>query len=476
MIFLGYILIFIYAFILIFVIGNNLAKKYEVEISRKVIHILLFGIWVLIDYFMKNSIHQVIIPIVFLCINLLSYRFKFFKAIERETNNHLGTIFFALVITMILGIAYVYPSTYPYTGIATICLTFGDGFAGLLGYQYGKKKIWHNKSMIGFLSCFIFSLLGGIFYKIIYYSQIEWNDLFVICFVAAIVELVDYGLDNFTVPLSVFFLCHLLSFDSANAINKSLYIAIIVFGIVFLSKSIDYYGSLASMFVVFCFSYFGFKEGIIFLLLCYGLIFIISFLKKKFKKEEILECNAEGKYGKKFIQILANGCIGTLFIILYGFFKEYNYLLISFIAIAGCLIDSISSDIGTLSTKPPYDLFKRKYVERGLSGGISLLGTWAALLFTAAVTSIIIVLTKYSWNFYSVIFIIIFSQTLIDSCLGSLIQVKKKCTKCQVITEKSVHCNKKTEYYSGIPFVDNNVVNIISSVLTGILAWLCFIK
>ena len=71
MIFTGYVLIILYILFLIFVVGNKIKNFFNVETSRKIIHVGLFFVWILIDIFLKNTIHQVIIPIIpcslFLC-------------------------------------------------------------------------------------------------------------------------------------------------------------------------------------------------------------------------------------------------------------------------------------------------------------------------------------------------------------------------------------------------------------------------
>ena len=157
---LGYLVIYGYIFFSILVLGKLLLKIVPVELSRKFIHISLFMVWVFIDIFFKNTIHQVIIPFTFIIINYLSYKFKLFKSIEREEDNHLGTVYFSIAIFIILLVAYIYPELYIYTGISTFCLTFGDGFASFIGSSIKNKKIKNNKSLIGFISCFIFSFIS----------------------------------------------------------------------------------------------------------------------------------------------------------------------------------------------------------------------------------------------------------------------------------------------------------------------------
>lgn len=62
-----------------------------------------------------------------------------------------------------------------------------------------------------------------------------------------------------------------------------------------------------------------------------------------------------------------------------------------------------------------------------------------------------------------------FLGSLIDSILGASIQVKYKCEKCKKITERKEHCGKETNYYKGIKWIDNNLVNLLSNAMVFII-------
>ena len=51
-------------------ICEGLQKVSNVEMSRKIIHTGLFLLFIIIDIFLKNTIHQIIIPFIFIIINL----------------------------------------------------------------------------------------------------------------------------------------------------------------------------------------------------------------------------------------------------------------------------------------------------------------------------------------------------------------------------------------------------------------------
>ncbi len=469
MILKGYLIIFIYIFSLIFLVGPWIKKKTNLETSRKIIHILLFAVWIFLNHFMRDSIHQVIVPIIFLILNCLSYKFNTYKSIEREAQNHFGTIYFAIVITIMMLFVLIFPKFYYCSGIATFCLTFGDGFAALIGYNTQTIKIYKNKSLSGFIACFIASTISIFLFCFLYNVEINPIMCCIIGLSVSIFELVDKGLDNFSVILISFILSYLFLNYPSDILMISVVLAEFIFMIVFFSKSIDYYGSLLSMIMVFSYTYFGGMLGILILLFEYFFIFFISILKKKESKIK------KEKSGRTFFQILINGGLGTIFVILYGIFKNKNLLLISIISVSGCFIDSVSSDVGTLSKGEPYDLLKRKKVQKGLSGGISLLGTISSLLCSFLISFIVYIVLNFQILDLIIISIVIFGQTIIDSLFGSIIQAKYKCNKCGKYSESELCCGESCKKVSGIHWVNNNVVNAFSSIVTTFIALIIYL-
>lgn len=470
MILIGYLTIFIYVFFLIFIVGNILNKFFNVEISRKVIHTSLFFVWILIDLFLKNTIHQVIVPIIFIIVNYLSYKFKIFKVMERTDDNHPGTVYFSIAITIVLLIAFIFPETYYCSGIATFCLTFGDGMAALVGKNTKSKLIRNNKSLNGFISCFVFSTIATYLFGYFYNLELTILMCISIGMAAAIFELVDRGMDNFSVVGVTFVLSIVFLNYSFSYFLESVILSLILFIIIFFAKGLSYYGSILAM--IMCVSYmcFGGLFGITILLSEYFVIFFISKIKKIFIKDY------KKDKARTFLQVLINGGLGTLFIILYGIFKQRYLLIVSVISLSGCFIDSISSDVGVLSKSNPYDFIKRRVTQKGISGGVSVLGTVSALICSFIVA---FATYKYLNLTYSYLFIItglIFLQTIVDSILGSLFQAKYRCIKCKMMTEKLEHCNKKTKLIEGFSWVNNNMVNFISSVIVTLLAFLILYK
>lgn len=468
MIFLGYSVTLGYVFFLIFALGPQVQRRTNTETSRKLIHTGLFLVWVLIDIFFKDTIHQIIIPVIFIVLNALSYKYDLYKSVERDTGNHKGTIYFAVAITAVMSVAYFVPAFFYPSGIAAFCLTFGDGAAALIGYNTSTKKLRDGKSISGFLGCIASSALSLLVFREVYPVSISVPAVLIIAVSAAVFELVGAGLDNFSVTFGSFLLGWLLINFESPTMLVGMCTALVIFFVVFFSGSIDYYGALLSMVMVFCFYYFGGVFGLLYLLGTFFTIFFVAVVRKKLRPGL-----KKGK-GRRFIQILINGGLGCVFVVAFGLRGELRCLIVSVVAIGGCFVDSLSSDVGVLSRSKPYDPLRRQYVESGISGGMSCLGTIAAFIGSALIglcTALALSLTALEGL---LILALIFLQTLVDTVLGSAVQVKYICPVCGSVTEKREHCGHPTNYLSGVSFIDNNAVNALSSIIVTAAALLIF--
>ena len=464
----GYALVFSYVFFLIFVLGSAVQKRTNIETSRKVIHTMLFMVWVFIDLFFQNSIHQIIIPVSFLLLNSLSFKFHIYKSVEREDDNHMGTIFFAIAITVVMTIAYFWPEMYLPSGAAAFCLTFGDGFAALIGYNFKSRKVRESKSLLGMGACFAASAGSLFLFKWLYWPQLDAADVLLLAAVSAIAELTGGGLDNFTVTFGVFGISWILGGVGETEVQVALTFAVIVFAIVFLARAIDYRGSVLAMFMVFAFRYFGGATGLFFLLTAYFVIFFVALIRKRLRPP----IEKKKSSGRTFMQILINGGIGTICMVLYGMTKDSWLFALAITAVGGCFIDSVSSDVGVLSRQEPYDPLKRQKVPTGISGGVTVLGTSAALCCSALIAVYAYLGMQWTWPVAAVVGGMVFLQTLLDTALGSLLQVKYRCADCNILSEKKTHCGKDTVYAGGIRWINNNMVNLLSSVaITSVAAF-----
>lgn len=217
---IGLIISYIFVFM---VIGlSTLLQNQRIlneEGARKFIHIGVSNWYLIAMIFFTNVWAAIIPPISFIILNYISYKQNVFKAMERNGNGNLGTVYFPislLIVTYVsfnntLGFQDKGSMTY-FGALAILILGYGDGFAAVFGKRYGKKKIFQEKSLVGSLSMFVFSFLTAI--SVLFVLSTITN-IFLVSFIlaasATIIELfTPRGLDNLTVPLGVFVLYYII--------------------------------------------------------------------------------------------------------------------------------------------------------------------------------------------------------------------------------------------------------------------------
>ena len=206
-----------YGFLFAVILGAGaLYKMFDLrpEVSRKIIHISICFTWIVIYEFFAGSWQCLVMPISFIIINALSLKYHFFKGMEREGEKSTpGTVYYAIAITLLFASSLIWPETLIPGGVATFCLSFGDGFAALFGEFFGKKspKITRNKSLVGSLACFAFSVIGIYILSIFVPVNLEFYEILIIGLATSVFELVGFGLDNFTITIGVMLLATLFS-------------------------------------------------------------------------------------------------------------------------------------------------------------------------------------------------------------------------------------------------------------------------
>lgn len=207
--------------------------------------------------------------------------------------------------------------------------------------------------------------------------------------------------------------------------------------------------------------------------------FISSSLLTKYKKEfkkNLEDINEKG--GKRdYVQVIANGLLGLIYTFLFFLTKEHAFILAYATAFSASNADTWASELGVLSRINPISIISFKKIERGMSGGVSPLGTIASAL--GALFIGVILAVGYMWlygiNTSWIKLLIIcslcgFIGSLVDSLMGSTIQAKYKCTVCNKYTEKKIHHGSITNHISGIRFINNDVVNFSSGFIASIIA------
>ena len=248
-------------------------------------------------------------------------------------------------------------------------------------------------------------------------------------------------------------------------------ILISVFGV--FAKLLTKSGGLTVIFIGTTVFIFGtFSEYSLFFFL-FGSSALIQFFKQNISKQ--LDTITEKQHARDAFQVLANGLIPCILLVL-SYFTHLQLFLVAYVAtIAGATADTWASEIGTLSKKTPRSLLNGKQVPPGLSGGVSLLGTLSSLIGSMFIAILFILLSGdsifNSLSFFIIILLSGFFASIIDSFLGATIQAAYLNNENK-ITEKPTEGQTKNFLFKGYSWVTNDTVNFFTSILTVVVSWI----
>ena len=433
-------------------------KNYSPKIFRALIHFLV-GIGVSFSPFIFESFtHPVLLAIIFLSINLFSYknnRLKSFHDIDRDS---LGTIFFPICF-IILAIPF-WESKY-FISSSFMILAISDPLASIIGtyykkahfYKISKEKKSVEGSFIMFLSTFIllFFLSSYIFNGLSFIESII--AIFICSIFITISELISFkGSDNLSIPVTAFMFIEM--FNYLNDTDKIIQFSIMSF---FISCALFYFYRKEHL------SLSGFLSSSLMASLIIGLggfnylipiitFFISSSIISKIHTNPKTKISTE----RSVSQVLANGGIALLICVI-NYFYNNEILYYAFLAsIAAANSDTWGTEIGKFSKVNPIDILSRKNIQKGESGGITSIGLLGSIMgsFLIGISGF------FFFNDFKYVFLISLSgflASLFDSFLGSTFQGRFISGDGLIVTEE-----KKNKYYliTGKNVFSNDIVNL----------------
>lgn len=206
---MGYAVSFGFVFLIIGI--STILEKlnvFEIEGSRKFIHIGVSNWWFLAMFFFSDPIEAAIMPLCFIFINYISYKKNLFSAMERgQGKKDLGTVYYS--ISLLILALWTFYLEKPEVGLLGILIMgYGDGFAALVGGKWGRTSIPFDKekSLEGSLTVFFFSIVITFLILSHSYANISIvSSIFISVFIgvlAAIIEgITPNGFDNLSLPL-----------------------------------------------------------------------------------------------------------------------------------------------------------------------------------------------------------------------------------------------------------------------------------
>ncbi|UCD14409.1 MAG: hypothetical protein JSW60_03060 [Thermoplasmatales archaeon] len=208
----GVAFVYLYVAVLLIFTEKILSKRYPTE-SRKILHIMTGNIAFILPVFQTREIMAFLAAGPFILFTFLMSPYSPIKSMRGETSESghgFGLVFYAIAWTVL---AYLFFDTKEIIAIGILAMSYGDGFASLIGNKYGRKKykIFEDvKSYVGSIAMFVFTFILMVI-ALLYYQMLSstvppliFETLVLLLCVAAISTVVEgitpMGLDNLSVP------------------------------------------------------------------------------------------------------------------------------------------------------------------------------------------------------------------------------------------------------------------------------------
>ena len=471
---IGYAVFILYT-VGIVMVGAFLEKKLGVDktLCRKITHIISAVIWLICYCFFGFSIHWLIlngISALLLGVSIFSGKMDAFA--REDGQKSVGLFYFALstLITAIISFS-IGEETYLYTGIAYFCLALGDGFAPIVARIFKKHnpKILPTKSLLGTLSVFAFSFLSTFVFSQVFQMELSILFMLSITSLTCLAELYGFwGLDNIFIELSVFGYLLMYHFGLVGVPLQVVIVASPLLAILALGSHAMTADAGACAFLLFAFV--GFFGGdsyvpVIFISILFAISTAVSVVGKRIKRKG-LGVPEHAHASRRAKQIVAVGLFAVIALGVYRYTDISLFRYLFYLSLAEQFADSMASDIGSLTKRKNVNIVTFKPCEKGISGGVSLLGTISAVAGSFLLLLVPLALEEVSLKIYLWVGALAFVGTVVDSLVGALFQSLYRCTECGASIEHSVHCGKPASLIKGLKIVDNTTVNYIAGFFT----------
>ncbi len=182
-----------------------------------------------------------------------------------------------------------------------------------------------------------------------------------------------------------------------------------------------------------------------------------------------VEQNYEKTGQRDEMQVASNGGVAALFVVLHAAFPIATWPWIGYAgALAAVNADTWATELGVLDPHRPRLISSfGKVVEKGTSGGVSIVGTAASLLGAGLIGALAAWFGENAWG---PLLLAVASAgllgSLVDSWLGATLQAIYFCPHDQKETEKHpLHgCGTPTIHVRGWTWLNNDLVNVACAV------------
>ncbi len=215
-----------------------------------------------------------------------------------------------------------------------------------------------------------------------------------------------------------------------------------------------------------------------------AVFFVSSSLLSHFKETEKRAAAEKFDKGHRrdMGQVMANGALGAAIAVLSAIVPPeavspafWFYLFVG--VMATVTADTWATELGTLSKNPPRLITNGSIVEVGTSGGVSALGTAVSFAGGLLIGTVAGLITEYSLGITALAGAIGgLAGSLTDSLLGATVQQIYYSDARQKETEKKVERDgTPNRPLRGWSWMNNDMVNLISSLVGGLVAVLFYL-
>jgi len=200
----GVLLVYIYVAILL-IITEKLLDRYP-TVSRKILHIMVGNIAFILPIFQTREVMAFLAAGPFILFTFLMSPHSPIKSIRGKTSaagHGMGLVYYSIAWTVL---AYLFFDHKELIAIGILAMSYGDGFASLLGVKFGKRhyNVWgDSKSYLGSLAMFVFTLITILLALLFYEIEIQ-DKILILVYIAAVAMFAEAispkGLDNIAVP------------------------------------------------------------------------------------------------------------------------------------------------------------------------------------------------------------------------------------------------------------------------------------
>ncbi|MGY8781261.1 MAG: DUF92 domain-containing protein [Fidelibacterota bacterium] len=439
-------------------------QRWATEKTRLLVHSLIGVIVSICPFLFKFNYQLISLSLVFIIFNFFTIQSNRFSSRHTTSRKSYGTVYFPFAILLLSYFWWDKPISFILT---ILVLAIADPIAAIIGakgeiiYFPWRDQKSRRGSLAMFGSTFIIILLGTDFLGRIYgasffipFPIIIGLSIFT-AFSAALAESISFrGTDNLSVPLITFlsYEIFLINYTHGTLSQLLLWLAIslAIFALAWNRKALSSSGAIS-----------GFLIGV--LVFGTGGWPWITPLVFFFVTSSILSHLNHKQYAKRnILQILANGGVGTISAVVYFFWNFPPAIVLYLGAISAATADTWATEIGFYSKSKPRLVLSKKIVERGISGGVTLMGIAGSALgaFIIGILGEEILMMN---DLLLPLTIAGLTGSLTDSILGRFIQAQFKCPHCGEQTEDRYHCDQKTKLIFGSRWIGNDMVNFINT-------------